>query len=35
MSVSRDPGFAAEYESPGGRLEHVTDVIRREHSECL
>jgi len=33
MSVSRDPGFAAEYESPGGRLEHVTYAIHCEHSE--
>ena len=35
MSVSRDPGFVAEYASPEGRLEHVTYATHREHSECL
>ena len=35
MSVSRDPGFVAEYASPGGRLEHVTCAIHCKHSECL
>jgi hypothetical protein len=35
MSVSQDPGFVAEYASPGGRLEHVTYATHREHSECL
>lgn len=35
MSVSQDPGFVAEYASPGWRLEDVTYAIHREHSECL
>ena len=35
MSVSQDPGSVAEYESPGGRLEHVTYATHREHSEYL
>jgi len=33
MSVSQGPGFVAEYESPGGRLEHVTYAIHCGHSE--
>lgn len=32
MSVSQDPGFVAEYASPGGRLAHETYLIHREHS---
>lgn len=35
MSVSQDPGFVAEYETPGGRLVNVRYVIHREYSECL
>ena len=35
MSVSQDPGFVAEYASPGGRLVDVMCVIHCEHSECL
>ncbi|MFY4727886.1 hypothetical protein [Nitrospira sp. BLG_2] len=35
MSVSQDPGFVAEYETPGGRLEYVVCAIHREHSEGL